>query len=173
MIKKKSFNGRGQDIYSVKYSAADSVLKTKIESAVKLFSSIKNPRHELKHLALYLSCFGKTIIRECEPCECYFKNLRNKFIMVDNIIIDTAFKDHFQICRPTNRYLLFYNRLPSVFVGTESDLRARVDFFSQQIFLSFYDNDLVLPPWRRKPAILSKWFPIRYNDYDFSEKEYK
>jgi uncharacterized protein (TIGR01615 family) len=74
------------------------------------------------------------------------------------LVLEPDIKAHFVISRPTPGYQRLVNALPDHFVGTHKRLVELVDFVCEQMLVSFRENGMSVPPWRKNKSILSKWF---------------
>jgi len=75
----------------------------------------------------------------------------------DILVLEPDIKAHFVISRPTARYRRLMDALPVHFVGTHKRLVELVEFVCGQMLVSFRENGLSVPPWRKNKSILSKW----------------
>lgn len=74
------------------------------------------------------------------------------------LVLEPDIKAHFVISRPTAGYQRLVDALPNHFVGTHKRLVELVDFLCEQMLVSFRENGMSVPPWRKNKSILSKWF---------------
>ena len=77
-------------------------------------------------------------------------------VQVD-LIIEPQFREQFEIAHPTPAFSALLRALPVEYVGSRAKLKTMVEVVSACVAEAFQSQDLPLPPWRRKGAVLSKW----------------
>ncbi len=82
------------------------------------------------------------------------------------IIVDTSFRPQFEVAGlPADAaYIACVAALPATFVGTLGALVPLVHVMSAALEREAQQLSLELPPWRSRPALLSKWLPTRFTD---------
>ncbi|GJP68740.1 hypothetical protein CLOP_g25404 [Closterium sp. NIES-67] len=75
------------------------------------------------------------------------------------VVVDVAFRQQFEVARPTPRYAELLSQLPSVFVGGRQRLKPLVTALATAMNLSLQSSGISIAPWRRTKYLLSKWFP--------------
>lgn len=80
------------------------------------------------------------------------------------IVVETAFSEHFLIPCATPAYDSFYENLPAVFVGPIHQMAPLVELISNEMSRSFAEAGVTMPPWRGCRAIMSKWAPQKATD---------
>lgn len=63
----------------------------------------------------------------------------------------------FEIARPSAAYLALLSLFPPIFVGRVDDLRRVVTIMSKAGKLSLTSRELLVPPWRCRRYMCSKW----------------
>ncbi len=107
--------------------------------------------------------------------DCFY-NLRNEFLIIsgegddygENFILETAFKEHFAIPQPTERYAGLLEAVPEEVVLPPATLGRLVNLLQAEMSLAFQERGLSLPPWRQGKSLLSKWLPKKARDSDMS-----
>jgi uncharacterized protein (TIGR01615 family) len=107
--------------------------------------------------------------------DCFY-NLRNEFLVISgegkdygqNFILETAFKEHFYIPQPTERYAGLLEAVPEEVVLAPAMLTRLVNLLQTEMSLAFQERGLSLPPWRQGKSLLSKWLPSKVKDLDMS-----
>lgn len=106
--------------------------------------------------------------------EC-LRNLRHTFLncslqgpggVVTQYIVDTRFKEQFEIAHATPRYQRVLAALPRDFVGSEEHMVWLVEFLCEEMSAAFKAAGTALPPWRQAASMMSKWRPRRSEDCD-------
>eukprot|EP00475_Leptophrys_vorax_P036065 TRINITY_DN6027_c0_g1_i2.p1 TRINITY_DN6027_c0_g1~~TRINITY_DN6027_c0_g1_i2.p1 ORF type:complete len:359 (-),score=15.05 TRINITY_DN6027_c0_g1_i2:243-1199(-) len=75
------------------------------------------------------------------------------------VVVDVAFRQQFEVARPTPRYAELLAQLPTVFVGVRQRLRPLVTAMATALNLSLQTSGMDVAPWRRVKYLTSKWFP--------------
>jgi len=65
------------------------------------------------------------------------------------LIVEPQLREELQIVRPTPQYNRLLEALPSIFVGTASQLASIVEFMSERMAESFRQRGMCSPPWRQ------------------------
>ncbi|KAL4437226.1 hypothetical protein ABPG75_004365 [Micractinium tetrahymenae] len=95
------------------------------------------------------------------------EKLRHEFIVVAGradgslshwCLVDPRFREQFAIAQPTPTYDRLLKAAPVEFVGTPLRLQALVESLCSEMAEAFLSQGLMLPPWRKFHALLSKWF---------------
>ena len=74
-------------------------------------------------------------------------------------IFDPAFREQFEITRPSPHYQALLAAVPVAFVGSEERLTSTVRLVCKELQTEFADKGITLPPWRDVQAMLTKWRP--------------
>ena len=74
-------------------------------------------------------------------------------------MFDPAFREQFEISRPSQQYQALLAAVPVAFVGSEDRLTATVRLLCKELQREFADKGVTLPPWRDVGAMLTKWTP--------------
>ncbi|GMH05263.1 hypothetical protein Nepgr_007103 [Nepenthes gracilis] len=86
-------------------------------------------------------------------------------------IAEVFLAGEFQIARPTARYTSLVDMLPSVFFGSEEELKQIVSLMSAAVKQSLKSVELHVPPWRRSWYMQAKWFgPYKRTTHPVPEK---
>jgi PDDEXK-like family of unknown function len=151
---------------------------TRVAAAISTMSSERNgdsttaPSTSSADLAAVLAADGHegTVhLREALPggtaggaC---LRNLRHSFVILSpDIIVDPAFREAFEIPRPSVRYEAALRAAPTVFVGPPSALARLVEVLCSEMATAFAVAGTVLPPWRGSGSMLRRWLPRRSLD---------
>ena len=74
-------------------------------------------------------------------------------------VFDPAFREQFEISRPSQAYQALLAAVPVAFVGSEERLTATVRLLCKELQTEFAEKGVTLPPWRDVQAMLTKWRP--------------
>lgn len=88
--------------------------------------------------------------------------------VVEQLVIEANFREHFAVARPSKKYQKFYDSIPEVFVGSKQNLRNAVDLICEEIKRSFAESNLPVPAWRKHKSLVSKWLPKKWEDEEIS-----
>ncbi|KAH7282368.1 hypothetical protein KP509_35G027000 [Ceratopteris richardii] len=72
-------------------------------------------------------------------------------------IVDIDFKAQFEIARASKYYLNLLDSLPKLFVGRPERLKQVLKIMSNGALMSFKEQGLLLPPWRKYKYMIAKW----------------
>jgi len=100
-----------------------------------------------------------------------FYNLRHEYVVVDfdfgrvdedddvrgEVLVETRFREHFEVPRRSASYARLLESVPTLFVGTRARLECAVRLLCSEMHASLRGAGLDVPPWRTFRAILSKW----------------
>lgn len=138
--------------------------------------TLQESRFNTLALATRLAAAGYAVIMRTAkgggPTFSCFRNLRHEFLTVRgrddckgmDFIIEPSFRCHFEIAHPAPEYKVLLDAVPSVFVGRPSQLTRLVESLCAEIAISFQNQGMALPPWRRTDSVLSKWLSTNVND---------
>lgn len=101
-----------------------------------------------------------------------FSHLRHEFCCVHGdgdyegveLIVEPAFRPHFDVAASTPRYRAALEAAPEAFVGTAATLVPLLQALCAEMSDAFDAAGLALPPWRRAAALQTKWLPERARD---------
>ncbi len=83
--------------------------------------------------------------------------------------MDPSFGEQFQIAKPTERYSTLLDCLPPVLVLPEDRIVPLVSFLSAELVMAFNASGVVVPPWRQASSVLTKWKPLKSEDWTLSK----
>ena len=77
-------------------------------------------------------------------------------------MFDPAFREHFQVARPSQHYTALLAGVPAAFVGSRSRLTAAVLLLCKELQAEFCTKGWPLPPWRQLQAMLTRFQPAAH-----------
>ncbi|KAJ7521834.1 hypothetical protein O6H91_19G069900 [Diphasiastrum complanatum] len=83
---------------------------------------------------------------------------KNNSWVTKRLIVDTDFRDHFEIARASEEYTHLLQQLPSPFVGFGHELSGFIQCMCQAAAISFHKIGMGVPPWREVEHMSSLWF---------------
>lgn len=103
----------------------------------------------------------------------WFRHLRHQFLLVDGdpkfpeqlYVVDPNFRDQFVIARTTYHYEKVMDCVPQTFVGRGKKLLPTVQLLCSEMSVAFAQQQLEMPPWRKRKSMMSKWMPDKKTDY--------
>lgn len=125
-------------------------------------------RHELADLMrVHLEGRGCVVEKRGTRGKNAFRGVRHSYLLVTDapngmprltpVIIDTAFRDLFDIARHSPRYAEVFDAIPEVLVRTPPALRAYVIRLCDEMGRSFLETGLSVPPARQARNMLWRW----------------
>lgn len=72
-------------------------------------------------------------------------------------LIDVNFRAQFEIARATIHYSELLKCLPTIFIGTPTELKRIVRIMCDAVKRSLNQTKLSMPPWRKNNYMVKKW----------------
>lgn len=72
-------------------------------------------------------------------------------------ILEVAFREEFEIARPTAEYERILEQLPKVYVGKAEELKRIIRILGDAAKRSLQSREMYVPPWRKSQYMLLKW----------------
>lgn len=146
-------------------------LRTVVDRAVLQLATTTTHTSELWYIARHVkSALGTQVVirtvRDHTGMDCcHFIRVVHQHDADTAFVIDPAFRDKFQIARPSQRYTAVLAAAPAVMVCSEDSLKRSIRLMCSEMSASFDAAGIDVPPWRSLKTMLHKWLPAQTDQW--------